>query len=72
MKMRKTDLGILTMKRIMKKAGAIRVSDAAAKELAIKLEEEAQKITKRAIDCCSHSRRITIQPEDIELAAKLH
>jgi len=56
--------------RICKKAGAQRVSEAAAKELAKALEEIGIKIAKEALDYAMHAGRKTVKAEDIEIAAK--
>jgi len=58
------------MHRICKKAGAQRVSEAAAKELAKALEEIGIKIAKEALDYAMHAGRKTVKAEDIEIAAK--
>ncbi|MHA1827041.1 MAG: histone family protein [Candidatus Heimdallarchaeaceae archaeon] len=59
---------INTMHKIMKKAGARRVSDKAAKELSYYLEREIEKITRRAIQFSRHAGRVTVTREDIKLA----
>jgi len=64
------ELAIAPMHRICKKAGAQRVSEAAAKELAKALEEIGIKIAKEALDYAMHAGRKTIKAEDIEIAAK--
>ncbi len=64
------ELAIAPMHRLCKKAGAERVSEAAAKELAKALEEIGIKIGKEALDFAMHAGRKTIKAEDIEIAAK--
>ncbi len=64
------ELAIAPMHRICKKAGAERVSEEAAKELAKVLEEIGMKIAKEAIDYAMHAGRKTIKVEDIEIAAR--
>ncbi|MEM2104174.1 MAG: NFYB/HAP3 family transcription factor subunit [Candidatus Bathyarchaeia archaeon] len=64
------DLAIAPMHRLCKKAGAERVSEAAAKELAKALEEIGIKIAKEALDFAMHTGRKTIKAEDIEIAAR--
>ncbi|RJS76531.1 histone [Candidatus Bathyarchaeota archaeon] len=64
------ELAIAPMHRLCKKAGAERVSEAAAKELAKALEEVGIKIAKEALDFAMHAGRKTIKAEDIEIAAK--
>ena len=58
------------MHRICKKAGAERVSEAAAEELAKVLDEVGVKIAKEAIDYALHAGRKTVKAEDIEIAAR--
>ncbi|HEX69205.1 MAG TPA: histone, partial [Candidatus Bathyarchaeota archaeon] len=53
------ELAIAPMHRICKKAGAQRVSEAAAKELAKALEEIGIKIAKEALDYAMHAGRKT-------------
>jgi DNA-binding protein len=64
------ELAIASMHRLCKKAGAERVSDAAAKELAKELAEIGIKIAREALDYAKHSGRKTIKAEDIEIAAR--
>ena len=65
-----SELAVAPMHRICKKAGADRVSEAAAKELAKALEDIGMKISKEALDFAMHAGRKTIKAEDIEIAAK--
>ena len=65
-----SELAVAPMHRICKKAGADRVSEAAAKELAKALEEVGMKIAKEALDFAMHAGRKTIKSEDIEIATK--
>ncbi|MCS7115548.1 MAG: NFYB/HAP3 family transcription factor subunit [Nitrososphaerota archaeon] len=64
------ELAIAPMHRLCKKAGAERVSEAAARELAKALEEIGIKIAKEALDFAMHTGRKTIKAEDIEIAAR--
>ena len=66
------EFGLAVMSRLIKKAGADRVSDEAANELRIILEEIAIEISKTAILLSNHARRKTIKSEDILLAYKKH
>ena len=68
--MKASELGISAMYRILKKAGAERVSDESADELRGIIEELANNIAKSAVDMASHAGRKTIKAEDIKLAAK--
>jgi len=64
------ELAIAPMHRICKKAGADRVSETAAKELAKVLDEIGVKIAREAMDYAMHAGRKTIKSEDIEIAAR--
>ena len=68
--MRNPELSVAPMHRICKKAGADRVSEAAAKALANELGEIGIKIAKEAIDYAMHAGRKTVKAEDIEIAAR--
>lgn len=58
------------MYRILKKAGAERVSDESAEELRRIVEEIAISIAKSAVDMSNHAGRKTIRGEDVKLASK--
>ena len=64
------EISVAPMHRLCKKAGADRVSEEAAKELAKILEELGVKIAKEARDYAIHARRKTIKAEDIEIATR--
>ena len=64
------ELAVAPMHRICKKAGAGRVSEAAAKALAKELEEVGIKIAKESIDYAMHAGRKTVKAEDIEIASR--
>jgi histone H3/H4 len=64
------ELAVAPMHRICKKAGASRVSEAAAKALAKELEDIGIKIAKEAIDYAMHAGRKTVKAEDIEIASR--
>ena len=68
--MKELEISVAPMHRLCKKAGADRVSEQAAKELAKVLEEVGVKIAKEALDYAVHSRRKTVKAEDIEIAAR--
>ena len=64
------EIATAPMHRLCKKAGADRVSEAAAKELAEALQKIGIKIAKDSLDFAMHAGRKTIQAQDIEIAAK--
>jgi histone H3/H4 len=64
------ELAVAPMHRICKKAGADRVSESAAKELAKVLDEIGVKIAREAMDYSMHAGRKTIKSEDVEIAAR--
>ena len=68
--MTEPELAAAPMHRLCRKAGADRVSEAAAKELAKTLDEIGLKIAKEALDYAVHAGRKTIKTEDIEIATR--
>ena len=68
--MKEIEIAVAPMHRLCKKAGADRVSEAAAMELAKVLEEIGTKIAKEALDYAIHAGRKTIQTKDIEIAIR--
>ena len=64
------ELAVAPMHRICKKAGAHRVSERAAKELARVLDDIGVKIAREAYDYAMHAGRKTIKAEDIDIAAR--
>ncbi len=65
-----TDLPVAAVDRLIRKAGAERVSEDAAEELSKILSEVAMDISKQAIELAKHAKRKTITGEDIKLATK--
>jgi histone H3/H4 len=68
--MKSSELGLSAMYRILKKAGAERVSDESADELRRVLEEIASTIATTAVEMSAHAGRKTIRGEDVKLASK--
>jgi len=68
--MKSSELGLSAMYRILKKAGAERVSDESADELRRIIEEIAGGIAKSAVEMASHAGRKTIKGGDVKLASK--
>lgn len=66
----KPEIASAPMHRLCKKVGAERVSEAAAKDLAITLEEIGIKIAKESLDYAIYAGRKTIKTEDIEIATR--
>ena len=64
------ELPIAPFERILKKAGAHRVSEDAAEKLRDILEEEATELAKKANSLANHASRKTVRKEDVILASK--
>ena len=58
------------MEKIIKKAGAARVSEGAKKALKTAIEEKAEVIASKAFNLMKHAGRVTVKKEDIILASK--
>ena len=63
-------LSIAAIHRIIKKAGAYRVGESAANELARVLEEMGVKIGREAVDFAMYAGRRTVRAKDVRIAAK--
>ncbi|MFH1399671.1 MAG: histone [Candidatus Woesearchaeota archaeon] len=61
---------LAAMEKIMKKAGAERVSDKAKMALKTVLEEKADIISAQAVKLAMHAGRKTVKAGDVKLAAK--
>ena len=61
---------LAAMEKIMRKAGAERVSDKAKAALKSVMEEISHDIAQEAVKLANHAGRKTVKASDIELAAK--
>lgn len=62
------ELPMAPIERLIKRAGAERVSDGAVEELADYLEDEVIKIAQNAIRLSKHAGRKTVTRDDVKLA----
>ena len=67
---KKSFLSLNAMDKLLRDAGAHRVSDEAKVALAQILEEKAQILGKQAVTFAQHAGRKTVTDKDIYLAAK--
>ncbi|MFC1801648.1 histone family protein [Nanoarchaeota archaeon] len=68
--MAKRTLSLAGMDKLMRQAGAPRVSDTAKEALADVLEEKGKEIALEAIKFSQHAGRKTVTKDDIKLASK--
>jgi DNA-binding protein len=65
-----SELPLAAMERIIRKGSGLRVSENAAKELAVFLEEEGVRVSQQAGLFSKHAGRKTITSDDIRLVLK--
>lgn len=68
--MAKRLIPLAAMEKIMRKAGAERVSDKAKAALKLVIEDIANDIALEAVKLANHAGRKTVKASDISLAAK--
>lgn len=68
--MTKTILPIAAMEKLLKRAGAPRVSHSAKEALRDILEDLAEEIGEKSVRLAKHSGRKTVKGADVKLAAK--
>ncbi len=65
------ELPFASVDRIIRKAGAERVSADAVDKMAEALEDKAVEIAKKAVQISRHAGRATVKVEDIKLAMRM-
>ena len=64
------EIKVAPMHKLIKRAGAERVSEESAIALGKALEEIGVKVAKEALDYAKHAGRKTVKAKDIEIAAQ--
>ena len=65
-----SELSNAALERIMRSAGAQRVSATAVAELAEAMEDYGLKLSREAVELARHASRKTVKKEDIKLATR--
>ncbi len=65
------ELPLAPVDRLIRKAGAERVSEEAVVKMVEILEDYALQVAKRAVEIARHSKRKTIKAEDIKVALSM-
>ncbi len=65
-----TELPLAPVRRILKDAGASRVSEDAVETLADALEDYARDLTSDAVDLARNAKRSTVQKKDVREAQR--
>jgi DNA-binding protein len=66
-----TEIPIAPIGRIIKNAGAKRVSEDAKEALGKVLEQWAEEVSIQAVKLAKHAGRVTVKASDIEIAVKV-
>ena len=67
---RTTPIPVAPLYRILRRAGASRVSEEAKREFVEVIVDIAERIAARAVELAKHAGRKTVQEEDVRLARK--
>ena len=71
MRNKKPSISLMSIDRIMRNAGAEKLTKQAKETLRDFLEDKAREITRRAKELAIHAGRKTIDKEDVKLAVKV-
>ncbi len=65
-----TEIPLAPLERILKKAGAERVSEEAEREMQEAVESYAEALAEASVALAKHAKRKTVMAEDIKVALK--